>query len=271
MSRTIADATRFTATSPHAYSKPASILRSAAKTFSPSFTASGSGRLPPKPAPPFSSNPASPPDPSKPPPNETPQQKVARLRALRAAAKLKPLPLWDRTVLRGRMWADRAHRITVYFLLMVTAIAAVVTVVSLGDMIIYNRRKRGIYYRVQEAIYNDTLGAAIAAEHEQRPFTAEETAVLNREKMILRAEAQKEKLKEIGWWKRITAYLSGDDSVDRQLRALQAADMGGEGGDADGGNKTGLEALMVTRVEDVVAPERVLRIVQEKMKEREKR
>lgn len=118
MSRTVADATRFTATSPHAYSKPASILRSAAsKTFSPS--SSGSTRrtpqplspsnLTPNPSPPSQKQPG-----SNPSPNETPQQKVARLRALRAAEKLKPLGLWDRTVVRGRRWADIAHRTTVY-------------------------------------------------------------------------------------------------------------------------------------------------------------
>ncbi|KAL8976376.1 MAG: hypothetical protein Q9177_006869 [Variospora cf. flavescens] len=123
MSRTVADATRFTATSPHAYSKPSSILRSANATFSPSpYTASGSAasqsRGPPAP---LSNRP-----PSQQPPNvpqhETPQQKVARLRALRAAEKLKPLSLWDRTVVRGRRWADVAHRTTALGLMGFTVI-----------------------------------------------------------------------------------------------------------------------------------------------------
>lgn len=118
MSRSVADATRFTATSPHAYSKPASILRSAAKTYSPSsFTASGSALPSRKQPPASSSNPYPPQQSGRPPPNETPQQKVARLRALRAAEKLKPLGLWDRTVVRGRRWADIAHRTTVYGLM----------------------------------------------------------------------------------------------------------------------------------------------------------
>lgn len=117
MSRTVADATRFTATSPHAYSKPASILRTAANTFSPSASPSHPAR---KPAP----NAHSPNSPPPPPPSsqqqqqpETPQQKVARIRALRAAQKLNSLTLWEKTVIRGRRYADSAHRITVYGLM----------------------------------------------------------------------------------------------------------------------------------------------------------
>jgi hypothetical protein len=46
------------------------------------------------------------------PPNETPSQKVARLRAAAQRAKLAQGSTWDRVVHRGRIWADRAHRIT---------------------------------------------------------------------------------------------------------------------------------------------------------------
>ncbi|KAI4231221.1 MAG: hypothetical protein LQ352_008413, partial [Teloschistes flavicans] len=117
MSRTVADATRFTATAPHAYSKPSQILRSA-NTFSaspnnPSSSASATSipshlRQPPIPNPKM---------PNAPPRPETPKQKVERIRAERMAQKLNSLTLWDRTVIRGRIWADRAHRITLYFLL----------------------------------------------------------------------------------------------------------------------------------------------------------
>ncbi|KAL8663608.1 MAG: hypothetical protein Q9168_008063, partial [Polycauliona sp. 1 TL-2023] len=108
MSRTVADATRFTATSPHAYSRPAAILRTAANTFSPSSSPSPSHPQQRKPQIP---NPA-PQQPPPPSPNssgsqqqqeiETPQQKVARIRAQRAAQKLNSLTLWDRVVVRGR-------------------------------------------------------------------------------------------------------------------------------------------------------------------------
>ncbi|KAI4176352.1 MAG: hypothetical protein LQ343_001091 [Gyalolechia ehrenbergii] len=258
MSRSVADATRFTATSPHAYSKPASILRSAAKTYSPSsFTASGSALPSRKQPPASSSNPYPPQQSGRPPPNETPQQKVARLRALRAAEKLKPLGLWDRTVVRGRRWADIAHRTTVYGLMGASVIAGVITVFSLTDMIIYNRNQRALFYATQESIYTSTLRSAIAAEQEHRPLTPDETSILNREKMVLRAEAQRERLKEIGWAKRIKAYLLGDDVIDADLRALQAG-MGGEEG-------------VVKKVGDVVGPERVMQALEEKRREEEKR
>ncbi|KAL8931947.1 MAG: hypothetical protein Q9216_007016, partial [Gyalolechia sp. 2 TL-2023] len=217
MSRTVADATRFTATSPHAYSKPAAILRSAAKTYSPSsFASAVSSSRKPSPASSAAAKPSpSPhqqPGPGKPPPNETPQQKVARLRAWRAAEKLKPLGLWDRTVLRGRRWADIAHRSTVVFLMAFSVLAFAITGYSLSDMIIYNRKQRALFYATQEAIYTDTLRAAIAAEQEHRALTDDQASVLNREKMVLRAEAQRERLKEIGWAQRVRSFVSGDDT-----------------------------------------------------------
>jgi hypothetical protein len=71
--RSVADATRFTPTGPHA--------------FTPS-PAAASG--------------------------ETPQQRVARLRdvARKVKAEKNAGTIMDRIVDRGRVWADRAHRIT---------------------------------------------------------------------------------------------------------------------------------------------------------------
>lgn len=53
-----------------------------------------------------------------PPPNETPAQKVARLRAQRERELMKNIPLWDRVVVQGRIWADRVHTITLFGLLL---------------------------------------------------------------------------------------------------------------------------------------------------------
>ncbi|KAL8883219.1 MAG: hypothetical protein Q9215_008292, partial [Flavoplaca cf. flavocitrina] len=188
MSRTVADATRFTATSPHAYSKPASILRSAANTFSPSSSPSQTSRRPPN---------AHIPNPPPPPPpqsqqTETPQQKVARIRALRAAQKLNSMTLWDKIVTRGRNYADTAHRTTVYGLMGATVLAGLITAFSLTDMIIYNRQQSAIYIAAQTAIYDQTLQSAIAAEEAGTPLTEEEQNVMNRERMVLKAEAEKE-------------------------------------------------------------------------------
>lgn len=112
MSRSAADATRFTTTSPHAYSKPP--------------TRSSNPPIPPQQRPPsFSSSPTmknnfKPSSPSSRSgrsgpsgPAETPLEKVARLRAARFAARDAQVTMWDRVVVRGRVWADVAHRITV--------------------------------------------------------------------------------------------------------------------------------------------------------------
>lgn len=126
MSRSAIDATRFTATSPHAYSKPFAIRSSSASATSTS--SSSSHPLPPSFLSPLSKKNALPlqkpshnstsPSPQK--FAETPAQKVARLRAARYAAKYAEAPLWDRIVIRGRYVADKAHRITVYSLMGLT-------------------------------------------------------------------------------------------------------------------------------------------------------
>lgn len=123
MSRSAIDATRFTATSPHAYSKPFAIRSSSASASS--ATSSSSHPLPPSFLSPLSKKNALPsqkasPNPSTQKSPETPAQKVARLRAERFAAKYAEAPLWDRIVIRGRYVADKAHRITVYSLMGLT-------------------------------------------------------------------------------------------------------------------------------------------------------
>ncbi|KAL8893702.1 MAG: hypothetical protein Q9192_005008 [Flavoplaca navasiana] len=231
MSRTVADATRFTATSPHAYSKPASILRSAANTFSPSSSPSQTSR---RPANAHIPNPAPPPPPSQSQQTETPQQKVARIRALRAAQKLNSMTLWDKIVIRGRNYADTAHRVTVYGLMGATdqklnkihpVLAGLITAFSLTDMIIYNRQQSAIYIAAQSAIYDQTLQSAIAAEEAGTPLTEEEQNVMNRERMVLKAEAEREAREKRGWG--ISAFLFG------------GTDMGAEDGDDAGSGESG--------------------------------
>lgn len=89
MARSTADATRFTATGPYADGMGTS--KSAALDFA-------------EPA----------------PPNETPQQKVARLRKAAQRAREARTTRYDRLVLKGRRWADGAHRATVYTLVAAT-------------------------------------------------------------------------------------------------------------------------------------------------------
>lgn len=54
------------------------------------------------------------------PGGETPQQKVARLRAAAAKARDVDVSGFDRLVMRGRVWADRAHRFTALSLIGIT-------------------------------------------------------------------------------------------------------------------------------------------------------
>ena len=87
MPRSATDATRFTSTTPHATAKPAASA----------LNLPGRSNLPPR----------------KPgPPGETPQEKVKRLRAAADRARDAQVSTLDRFLVRGRVWADRAHRIT---------------------------------------------------------------------------------------------------------------------------------------------------------------
>ena len=90
MPRTPTDATRFTPTTPHA-----------AKPFYPSASNPGPSAIP-RNAVAAAAAPA----------GETPAQKVKRLREAANRAREARLSGFDRTVARGRVWADRAHRIT---------------------------------------------------------------------------------------------------------------------------------------------------------------
>ena len=110
MSRSAADATRFTATSPHVYSK-SSIPRPAQSNNGTPRSPAQSHRLP-----------GSQPDPSSNKPLETPAQKVARLRAAHAAKRASEISSWDRIVVRGRIIGDAAHRITVLGLIGLTGV-----------------------------------------------------------------------------------------------------------------------------------------------------
>ncbi len=88
MPRSAIDATRFTATGPHAHSK--------------------------------SSISSTKPHSSSPPPRETPHEKVNRLRNAARKARLDKESKFDKVVARGRVWADRAHKVTTLSLIAAT-------------------------------------------------------------------------------------------------------------------------------------------------------
>ena len=119
LARSAIDATRFTPTSPHAYSRSSAILHSTA-SHAESPSSSFQPNLPPRPSNP---QPHQSPRPSS-PPTETPAQKVARLRAEHLRNRQPKLTLWERIVIRGRVIADRAHFVTAVFLIGLTGKAA---------------------------------------------------------------------------------------------------------------------------------------------------
>lgn len=126
MSRSAIDATRFTANSLHAlhaYAKPSPLasLTSSSSSFSPANGKSAPSQPLPRPTnPSYTSRVPKQSNFKKElskPPTETPVQKVARLRAERTAMREAQITRWDRIVERGRIIADKAHRITVIFLI----------------------------------------------------------------------------------------------------------------------------------------------------------
>lgn len=225
MSRSAADATRFTATSPHAYSKPSSLRSAASNTFSPSSSYPGSHPLPRK------ANASSPsPGPSGGPSatTETAAQKVARLRAAHAAQKNAQISTWDKIVVRGRVVADAAHRITTLTLIgctgkllcwyreervdralltriPTTVLAGGVAVFSLGDMIVYNRRKRKEFFVEQHLLLQEKLVEARAAAA-KGIADEDQMLLINRERAAEEAE-QARKAKK-GTWNYITGIFS---------------------------------------------------------------
>ncbi|CAG8956009.1 hypothetical protein HYFRA_00008865 [Hymenoscyphus fraxineus] len=140
MPRSATDATRFTATTPHASTKP----------------------LPLGSKPPFNSQPTRKPGPA----GETPQEKVRRLRAAADRARDAQVSTFDKFLVRGRVWADRAHRFTALSLIFATVVAGGVTVYALGDMMIHNRRKRREFIAEQQALHTSALRTAqLAIDH----------------------------------------------------------------------------------------------------------
>ena len=148
-------------------------------------------------------------------------------------------------MIRGRVWADRAHRVTVLSLVgfsssfytpllsasrssscfflsafalptpsacfayqqCPTVVVVAVAGLSLTDMILHNRRKRTAFYNEQHAIYARRLIEAIETEKSGLPLDEDQTVVLNRERARVQAE---EAAKERTWAKRIKGVFIGD-------------------------------------------------------------
>lgn len=191
MARSSTDATRFTATGPYAASSPS-----------------------------FSSNPATTSGPqinfgAPAPIGETPQQKIARLRAAAALAKSGALreTSFDRVVRVGRVWADRAHRVTALGLIGLTVLSTMVAAAGVTDMILHNRRRRTEFLEAQQAKSATDLAAAkVALEAGQ--VTEDQILLINRDRAAM--EAEEAKRNRPGIFKRMTGSLFGDLSAEEQ-------------------------------------------------------
>ncbi|KAK2808585.1 hypothetical protein FQN50_004617 [Emmonsiellopsis sp. PD_5] len=201
MSRSAADATRFTATGPYASSKP-SMANSALKG-----AASGSSNL--------SSQ-----SPNSSSPKETPKQKVERLRAqARAARYAKNNTPADRFMAKGRIWADRLHKVTVYTLIGASGIAFVLTAYSATSLILYNRRQRALWLDRELEKLLDAKKAYVAGN-----ATEEQMKILEQEKIGEQEKRRKEELKRQTTFYKGKEWLFGglknEDLANTQSRTL---------------------------------------------------
>ncbi|KAK7754472.1 hypothetical protein SLS62_003492 [Diatrype stigma] len=172
--RTVADATRFTASTPHANAKSPA-WGSAAASSAPT----SASRQPP---PPSSSSRGPPPPGSRQPqqtgggagrgipphgqgqgqqrPAETIEERVRRLRAAHLAAKQHDVSRLDRVVESSRKAFNAAHKITVMGLVGFSGLALFVTIYATADMMIYNRTRRHEFFALQQKLKEDSLEAA---------------------------------------------------------------------------------------------------------------
>ncbi|KAK0707669.1 cytochrome oxidase c assembly-domain-containing protein [Lasiosphaeris hirsuta] len=151
--RSVKDATRFTPTTPHANSKLPEPRFARPAHHGSSASASVPADKPP------SGN-------SKPSGNkttkfyETPDQRVARLRAAHRRATEAKVSRFDRIVTGGRWFFDGAHKVTVVGLVGFSVLAAVVTVYTAADMMMYNKKRKAEFFEAQRRLEDNSLEAA---------------------------------------------------------------------------------------------------------------
>ncbi|KAI5293676.1 hypothetical protein KEM52_005322 [Ascosphaera acerosa] len=221
MSRSAADATRFTATGPYASSRIQESPLSAA-----SLSTSGAGWPGP--------------------PNETPKQKVERLRAqARAARMAKETTPLDRLIGTGRVWADRLHRVTVFTLLAASGVAGVLTIYSAGSLVLYNRRQRELWIARQL----DSLAAARRA-YLAGTASLEQLELLAKEKEADAQKMAREELKKQRYTYKARQWLFGDLA---KTEGQQAEPEVKPYADAENGPSL-LEALRAKRIEALEGP-----------------
>ncbi|KAK3349586.1 cytochrome oxidase c assembly-domain-containing protein [Lasiosphaeria hispida] len=168
--RSVKDATRFTPTTPHANSKLPE----------PRFTRPGNDSSRTNASPPGGKPPSGDSKPSKNGPDgfyETPDQRVARLRAAHRRATEAKVSRLDKVVSGGRRFFDTAHKVTVMGLVGFSVLAAVVTVYTAADMMMYNKKRKAEFFEAQRRLEDNSLEAARLA-YMTGKATEEQTALV---------------------------------------------------------------------------------------------
>ncbi|KAI0175142.1 hypothetical protein BJ166DRAFT_513798 [Pestalotiopsis sp. NC0098] len=158
--RSVADATRFTANTPHASNKARKVGAAAAqqKQQSPSSKPAAISRTAPQP--PRRPAPATTiggPGGQRP---ESLDERVRRLRAAHLAARNHEVSKMDKVISSSRRYMDAAHRYTVMGLIGFSGLALLVTVYATVDMMVYNRNRRNEFFALQQQLQTDSLEAA---------------------------------------------------------------------------------------------------------------
>ncbi|EED21673.1 conserved hypothetical protein [Talaromyces stipitatus ATCC 10500] len=196
MSRSAADATRFTATGPYVSSKapyqlPESLKSNKQSTTSPTSPSSVSYTSP------NNQNASSSPS------GETPREKVERLRAQARAARLAQNGnAFDRIIEKGRRVANSAHKVMIYTLITASGVCGALTLYSVVSLTMWNRRQRELWLDRQL----QDLQAAREA-YVKGTATPEQLEILRNEKI---GEIEKQKRKEADeqkLWNRAKRFL----------------------------------------------------------------
>ncbi|OKL61629.1 hypothetical protein UA08_03867 [Talaromyces atroroseus] len=203
MSRSAADATRFTATGPYVSSKVPYQLPTSVKP-----AQSGSNQQSPKPGSSSSSS------------AETPRQKVERLRAQARAAKLaQSTTAFDRIIERGRRVANGAHKVMIYTLITASGVCGALTLYSVVSLTMWNRRQRELWLDKQL----QDLQAAREA-YVKGTATTEQLEILRNEKIGEIEKRKKQEADEQRLWNRTKRFLfDGLKKEDTASETLAAA------------------------------------------------
>ncbi|KAH8698316.1 hypothetical protein BGW36DRAFT_396134 [Talaromyces proteolyticus] len=158
---------------------------------------------------------------------ETPRQKVERLRAQARAARLNQntSPV-DRLIERGRRAANGAHKMIIYTLIAASGVCGALTLYSVVSLTMWNRRQRDLWLDRQLQDLQSARQAYI-----QGTATPEQLEILKNEKIGEIEKQKAEEAKEQRVWSKAKRFLfeglnKGDDAAGASASTTEGARMG---------------------------------------------